>query len=294
MTDKITNKSDESAVKDDVIECMNNQQSAKSALSKLSNKNHIHFFDSGDDAIMFILKHLRESGHNRILVPDMGGWFSYKKFPARLGMDIYEIKTSDALIDIFDLKNNIKRGSIVLINSMGGYFVSEPMDVIEKICSDIGAILINDISASIGTENAMYGDYCIGSFGEYKPLEVGIGGFIGTKDILDTKETSESTFDNEQNIKKLYTEISGLNRKLAFWNTIRKTILDDLQEFSIIHSNSSGINVVVAFETDEDLEKLINYCLKHDYQYKVCPNYIKVNRKAVSIEVKRIRQKIES
>jgi hypothetical protein len=186
-----------------------------------------------------------------------------------------------------DFESKISKDCFLLINSIGGYFVEEPMQEIEKICRDNNIILMNDVSASIGTELAYYGDFCIGSFGEHKPIELGKGGFIGSNIEL---SIDKSDFENEENMKRLDIEINRLNTKLVAWKNIRNQIMQELDNHQIIHKKSSGINVIVAYDDESEKENLINYCNKHNLRYVICPNYIKVNRSAVSIEIKRIKE----
>jgi len=260
----------------------------KERLSGLTSKNNISFFDSGDDAIFFILNHLKTLGLKKVLIPDSGGWFSYRKYPKKLFLEIIEIKTVDSLIDIDDLKNNLAPDSCLLLNSLGGYFVEEPVKAIEDICREKNILFINDVSASIGTHLAKFGDFCIGSFGEDKPIDLGIGGFIGSNIELFSEK---SLFEISENFKKLNAALDILHDKLRFWENIREKILRDLDSYPIIHKNSNGINVVARFDNVEQKENLINYCAKYDLEYVLCPNYIKVLRPAVSIEVKRVSYK---
>jgi hypothetical protein len=255
-------------------------------LKKLVDKKYIYFFESGDDAIWALLSLLSKT-HKKIIVPDFGGWFSYKKFPPKLGMDIIELKTDDALIDIADLKSKFLENSdnsIVLINSMGGYFVVEPMEEIFEIC---GNNLINDVSASIGTDDAKIGELCVGSFGEHKPLELSYGGFIGSNIELDVPNISM----REGFIKELEEAIDILDEKREFWNNHRITIIKDLEKHQILHKESAGINVIVAYDDEKEMHLLIQYCEEAGIEYKKCPNYIKVNRQAISFEIKRIKFK---
>ena len=269
-------------------------------LKSLTNKRFIYFFDSGDDAIFFMMDHKKKSGSKSIIIPDIGGWFSYRKFPKKLGLDIIELKTEDALIDMNCLKNIISKdssSSFMLINSIGGYFVEEPMQEIEDYCRENKLTLINDISASIGTSNAKFGDFCIGSFGEDKPIELGSGGFIGSNIELEIPECKFFDDDNNENMRRLDNAIDILDEKLHLWQDIRKMIIEDLSKqdiiHKVIHKEYFGINVVVAFDNDIEKENLINYCDNHMLEYKLCPNYIKVDRDAVSIEIKRIQYKKE-
>jgi hypothetical protein len=256
-------------------------------LKSLTGKKFIYFFDSGDDAIFWLMQHFKERGFKKILIPDCGGWFSYRKYPKKLGLEIVEIKTEDALIELDDFKSKLEADAFSIINSLGGYFVEEPMNTIYELCKHKFCILINDVSASIGTQYAKYGDFCVGSFGEHKPVELRIGGFIGSDIELSIEH---SDFDNAENMERLLSELDHLQRKLDFWDGRRKLIMHDLNNSNILHKDSKGINIVVAYETESEKENLINYCDSHQLEYVLCPNYIKVNRQAISIEIKRIKE----
>jgi len=60
-----------------------------------------------------------------------------------------------------------------------------------------------------------------------------------------------------------------------------------LKDFKIIHAEEEGFNVVVRFKNDEEKEKILKYCEQKEYEYTICPRYIRVNENAVCIEVKR-------
>lgn len=92
-------------------------------------------------------------------------------------------------------------------------------------------------------------------------------------------------------LDELEKAIDILPEKLAFWNEHRKTIIKDLDDHNLLHKDSRGINVIVAYDTEEEMKLLIQYCEEAGIEYKKCPNYIKVNRPAISVEVKRIKFK---
>jgi len=254
---------------------------AVESIKSLTCKNFVYFFKSGDDAIFFLLSYLKNKGFNKVLIPDMGGWFSYKKFPKKLGIDVVQIKTDDGLVDLNDLALKISSNSFVLINSLGGYFVDEPMVDIERICKDNNVLLINDVSGSIGTGDAFYGDFCVGSFGNDKPIDIGYGGFLGCNAAIAMPDSPMASPEG------LADAISILKEKLLFWKIIRRDVMKDLDSYDILHKDSDGINIVAAFNTDTEKESLINYCQAHNLEFVNCPSYIKVERPAISIEVKR-------
>lgn len=257
------------------------KEDAIKKLKSLTNKNHIYFFNSGDEGIFYLMNLMKENNKTKILIPDCGGWFSYKKFPKKLNLEIIEIKTKDAVIDLDDLKLKADETSFFIINSYGGYFVEQPMNEIEIICKENNCILINDVSASINSEYAKQGELCVGSFGHQKPIELNLGGFIGSnKELIVEEDFNE--------FEKLNSALDILDEKLNYWRDEKKKIINDLGEYDILHKNSNAINLVVAFETEQEKENLINYCVKNNLEYVLCPNYIKVNRQAISIEIKKI------
>ena len=99
-------------------------QSVKNLLKKLTNKKNIFLVDSGDTAIKFVLQILNK----KLLIQDQGGWLSYQKFP-----NIIYLKTNYGILDLDDLKNKTNKNSILLINSLSGYFAQQPMEKISQI-----------------------------------------------------------------------------------------------------------------------------------------------------------------
>ena len=65
-------------------------------------------------------------------------------------------------------------------------------------------------------------------------------------------------------------------------------VKEDLKRFNIIHPDSRGINVVVKFSGDIEKAEIISYCNQNKLEFTLCPRYIRVNEKAISIEIKRI------
>ena len=87
----------------------------------------------------------------------------------KFNFELIELKTDYGLIDIDELKKVIDCDCIVLVNSMPSYIACENMKKISEIAKHANAILVNDVSGSIGTENAKFGDIIFGSFGRWKP-----------------------------------------------------------------------------------------------------------------------------
>lgn len=87
---------------------------------------------------------------------------------------------------------------------------------------------------------------------------------------------------------KLIEKIKDLpNRYKFLFETVDK-IKNDLKKYKVIYPEKKGINVVIRFGSDEEKNKLIKYCEENNYEWILCPKYIKVNVPAISIEVKRL------
>jgi len=253
----------------------------KKNLSNLTGKKFITFTESGDHAIMEVLKNLFLKGYKKILIQDQGGWFSYLKYPKKIGFETIKLKTDYGLIDMDDLEQKADSKSILLVNSLTGYFAEQEMKKIYEICKAKKCFLINDVSGSIGREIARFGDLALGSFGEHKPIEIGKGGFIASN-----FEFGED-FDIDHD--KLERQIKELGNKILYFDSVRKKVINDLKDFKIIHKEKKGINVVVKYHNEREKERVIDYCKSKNLEYVLCPNYIKVNERAVSIEIKRLK-----
>jgi len=261
-------------------------QETQELLKNLTNKEHIKLVARGNKAIQYALKIAKKLGKKRLLIQDQGGWFTYRDFGLKLKFDIIELKTDYGIVDINTLKENIDKNSALLINSLTGYFAEQPIDKIYNICRANKCLLINDVSGSIGSENAKFGDILVCSFGNDKPINLGKGGFIAIRE----KEWSSLTSLTEVEPRGLKQKLINLSSRLFSLKKLSKKIKKDLKDYDIIHKESDGINVIVRFNNKEEKQNITDYCEKNKYEYTICPRYIRVNCDAISIEVKRILQ----
>ncbi len=67
---------------------------------------------------------------------------------------------------------------------------------------------------------------------------------------------------------------------------ISQKVKKDLKGNEILHKESEGMNVVVKYTP-----QVLTYCVKNRFPYILCPNYIRVNEKAISIELKELSHK---
>ncbi|MBR9690707.1 hypothetical protein GOV08_03400 [Candidatus Woesearchaeota archaeon] len=259
-------------------------------LLELVDKNHIIFTERGNSAIKLILNVLKMRLHERILIQDQGGWLKYHEYIDQFEFNKIELETDYGLVNSDDLKKYA--GSVLLINSMPGYVALQDMEHIAQTCLDNEIFLINDVTGSIGTEEAKYGDVILGSFGNAKPIEMGEGGFIATDDEGLFKELTElNTYKPSAHFLNLLgKKLDELEDRLAFLTIKRFDVIEALDAYDIVHMDGKGINVIVKFNNNEEKNYIVKYCEDHDLDYTECPRYIRINEAAISIEIKRLSE----
>ncbi|MFC1728054.1 DegT/DnrJ/EryC1/StrS family aminotransferase [Nanoarchaeota archaeon] len=249
----------------------------KDSLKELTGHKNLVLTDSGDSAIEKAFGIAKKQGR-ALLIADQGGWFSYKKLPKKLDLEVREIKTDYGLVDFNSLKK--EKDCALILTSFAGYFAEQDTEEISSICKQNNILFIEDITGIIGYKK-IYGDIAVCSFAKWKPINFGSGGFISSNQELDFED--EFDFD-----EKLADKIKDLpNRYKLFFENVEK-IKKDLSDFEILHKDKKGLNVVVKFSSEEEKSEIIKYCEKNNYEWVLCPNYVKVNTDAISIEVKRI------
>lgn len=273
------------------------KQRVISKLKKLTKHNCIELTSRGNTAIFAALYIARKWFLDNykikkkiVLYPDQGGWISYYKYPKMLELEPQKIKTDYGVIDLNYLKNIIKKGNFdaLIYSNPAGYFAHQPMKEIYDICKD-NCLVILDITGSIGTKLGDYADLMVASFGKWKPVNLNYGGFVSikNKDVYEkAREIFNTTSFDESYLSLLLKKLENLPKRYELFDKINKKIKNDLKDFDIIHRNRKGINVIVKFKSEK--EKIINYCKNNNLEFTLCPRYIRVNEKAVSIEVKRL------
>ncbi|MDP2749255.1 MAG: DegT/DnrJ/EryC1/StrS family aminotransferase [Nanoarchaeota archaeon] len=242
-------------------------------------------------AAIYIAKQLKKT---TILIPDQGGWISYKTYPSIFDLKIEEVDTDDGIIDLESLKELATKKTALIVSSFAGYFAEQPMKEISEICKKQGCLLIEDASGAIGDDvlcDGRLSEIIVASFGRGKPVNLNYGGFISVsnRDYLERVWDIFSLIDFEEMFyDELYEKLKDTERRLGKFFSISAMIKNDLKEFDIAQVDKRGINVVVRFKTEEEKNKIIAYCDKNKYEYTICPKYIRLDDKAVSIEVKRL------
>lgn len=261
---------------------------------ELTSYNNVKLVSRGNSGLFASLFVAKSCKDGVVLITDQGGWFSYKKYPLILGMKIVELKTNHGVIDLEDLKLKLSEHDVsaIVYSNPAGYYAEQPVSEIFELCVDCKVIL--DCSGGIGSKfcDGNYSDIMFGSFGEHKPIDLGYGGFVACKfeedfNLMKDLFTMMPFSPLDISLTKLWEKLLLLDERYAMFSSHNTKIKDDLFAFNILHKEKDGINVVVGFDSDNEKNEIIKYCNENNYSYTLCPRYIRVKRKAVSIEVKR-------
>ncbi len=271
------------------------EQSIK-LLREYTKHNFVKITSSGDSAIFGALSLVKQHGYEEVLIPDQGGWLAYKTFPELLNFKITKLKTEYGLINPEEL--NKHKNAALLFASFAGYAAPQNIEAIATVCKQNNLMMIEDAAGSLTHTtlcNGKLSDIIVGSFGKWKIVNVGYGGFLSAKHWIITEKVRESGIFslikcNNMNYELFIKKLREAPRRLLF--LIEKTreikALCKKENFEMIHENAEGICIFVKWKTYQEKHIILSFCKKHNLDYKECPLYIKVLEKAISIEVKRL------
>ncbi|MBU4501759.1 MAG: DegT/DnrJ/EryC1/StrS family aminotransferase [Nanoarchaeota archaeon] len=266
------------------------QEEVLKKLSKFTKHKHVRITDRGNSAIFVAMAMVKKLNPKPfILIPDQGGWISFRTYPRLLDFDIKEIRTDKGILNLKTLKEGTKNASALIMTSFAGYFADQPLKKIAKICKKNDCLLIEDASGAIGDKSLCDGkrsDIIVGSFGRWKPVNLGYGGFISVRErnFFDQAKEAFSMIKVHNNIyDELYPLLNTKRLKALF--DLQKKVKEELKSknIKIFHEAKRGLNVVTEYSSE-----VLKYCAEKKYQYVLCPTYIRLNEKAVSIELKRL------
>ena len=219
----------------------------------------------------------KNSFRNKVLVPDQGGWLTYHDYAIRFGFDVVELKTDKGLVILDELKKHVNDCACFIFSAFAGYYAEQPLREIFHLCRKSKCICINDVSGAFGDKvlcDGSYSEIVVCSFGKWKIVNFGKYGFI-----------SSSLFDVGFSVQvkgDLYSCLVKAKGRLEFLLSLAEKVKKDLIKFDVYHASKRGVNVVVGYS-----DEVVRYCRSNDYEYVICPKYIKVLEHAVSIELKR-------
>ena len=155
-------------------------------LQKFAGHGYISLTTRGNTAIFAALlaAHKVNPERKTVLIPDQGGWLTYKTYPGKLGLDVVEVQTDDGIIVLDDLQMRAKGALCFIYANPAGYIAVQPSKEIYKICNKENCMFIEDVCGTIGTEycKGSEADILVCSFGRWKPINVGYGGFVSFKE----------------------------------------------------------------------------------------------------------------
>jgi hypothetical protein len=267
-------------------------RNVKKILKNYTRHSFISLVSRGNKAILAALKIAKRKG-SKILIPNQGGWLTYSQYAGKLKFDIKSLKTDYGVIELNFLKKNIKGVSALIYSNPAAYYAEQPVEEIYRICQKNSVFVVLDITGCIGSDfyHGNCADVIVCSFGEWKPVNLGYGGFISIKDVIIYRQNEvflkNLEFDENYYVG-LEKKLKSLEKRQEFFKKISHKIKKELASFDILHRDRNGINVVVKFNNLEEQNRLVDYCEKNKYEFVLCPKSIKVNENAVSIEVKRL------
>lgn len=268
------------------------KQRILSVLQKLTSHKYVEVTTRGDAAITAALSLVPKD--KVILIPEEGGWLSYPKIPTKLGLQVLEVKCNDAKINLEDLQQKLQKHNCgaLLYQNPGGYFAEQPMKEIFSLGQKHDCAVIMDVSGSIGTKlcDGTYADILVGSFGEWKLVEAKAGGFISCKDTSTFEKVKKHliSLQDQKVLDTILQKLQELPERISFLKEKRKEIMQDLKSADIVHRKDLGFVVVIKFKTNQEKENIINHCKNNRLPWTECPRYIRLNKPAISIEVKRL------
>ena len=255
-------------------------------------KSQVHIVDRGNTAILagfMVAKALNNKRY--VLIQDQGGWLWYEKLAKKAGLEVKRLKTVDGVIkDLTELDDDV---CCVIYAQPSGYCLKQDSGYIFRAAKKKGVIVIMDCSGSVGNKlcNGRAADFIVGSFSKWKPVDMGRGGFIAY-DALDSAEARlvmkkiiQSVEWGEGYYAELLRKLQNISSRYQAFNKTCQKITADLSGFEVLYDE--GIVVIVKYKNDEEKNKIIKYCELNAYEYTECPREIRVNSKAISIEVKR-------
>jgi len=234
-------------------------------LKELTGKKNVLLTSRGNKAIYLALQIAKEKGFKKLFVSDQGGWYTYSQYGKKLGFEVIELKTDRGLIDF----SQVQEGCLIF-NDMPAYAFLQNKQRKEK------TFYIADITGSIGTRKCK-ADILVCSFGKHKVINLGTGGMIA----LDEEIKIESDFEGDE--KKLLKKIKEIPKRLRGIKTLKKKVIHDLRKYEVLKGR--GLNIIVKYKNKEEKEKILYYCKANELETKECPMKIKINEKAISIEL---------
>lgn len=257
-------------------------------LKEMTGCKHVFLLDRGNSAI-FLALYVVKTKNLMLSIPDQGGWLTYKDYPPKLDLKYVEYPTDYGKVTEESFKN--PKNKAYVICHPGGYFVQQKLGMIRQKAD----FFILDASGSIGNDDVKNSraDIIVGSFGRWKPINLGKGGFFATNsdEIVDIAKLQMDKHLFKPGASEAEMLLRLLNRIKDRYNLFEEhcqKIKEDLKDFEVLHPDSHGINVVVKTGDLHDKDQVMKYCQENNYEFTQLPRYIRADCEGVCIEVKRL------
>src|SRR3989344_6022066 len=145
----------------------NKEQKVIRKLKEFTQHQSVRLTNRGNSAIFAAICIAKKVNQKPlILIPDQGGWISFKTYPKLLNFEVKTVPTDFGIINLDELSLQAKNASALLITSFAGYFAEQPLKEISEVCKKNSCLLIEDATGSIGDSvlcNGNYSDIIVGS-----------------------------------------------------------------------------------------------------------------------------------
>ncbi|MGM5483644.1 MAG: DegT/DnrJ/EryC1/StrS family aminotransferase [Nanobdellota archaeon] len=268
-------------------------EKVRNKLKEITGKKFLYFTKRCNHSIKLALKSSKNKDKTKCFYQEEGGWMFYKKFAEKVGLEAIPISSKDGLINIEELREKISSDCVLLMHSLGGYYKKQPIDEIYNLCKQKNCILINDCCGSISEKDLLKGDILVCSFGRWKPINLGSGGFIALDEEIEGYDENE-TLEKIKDFEMLYNKILNLDEKVKILNEKSLNLIKNLKEkgFEVLNDGTLNLVVIVSFNNNKEKEMILEYCNENNLEFEECPREIRTLKKAISIEVKRNEEHI--
>jgi len=270
-------------------------------LKKRKNTDNIRILPSGNAAIFIASKIIRDIfGKGNVLIPDMGGWRGFLRYPKMLNLNPIKMKTNIGVVDIDELMSSIKKHNpkALFLTSLAGYLTPQPLKEIKKVCEEFGVLFVEDVSGKIGNDCG-YGDIVVCSMGSPKIINCEYGGFLAFDEEIKEELKKVNKLDELNALIKTYKvpNFFGLmkeeakNAKKVYKRCVHFSNIIKNEMENAYFKDEDGVCVFLEYENPREIAKSIDSCVKLDNGKSIitkCPLYDRILRNGIVVEIKKM------
>ena len=260
-------------------------------IRELTTKENVKMTSSGNNSIFIALSAVEGD----IIIPDQGGWHGFKQIAKFLNKNIVTLKTDDGLINTSYLDElEVNESSALIFTSFAGYTAEQDVKAINEYCRNNGILTIEDASAGIGDSEKRLGivsDIILASTGSPKMINAGSGGFIASND----EEIFKKTTLPQKLSKTTQIVCSGIDSELDNVKENLEVTLNATEHLkkhipNTLHASKRGLNVIIPHDNAKSICWDLKKTLTTDKSgfITTCPNYKRVKKKAICVEIKNL------